>query len=106
MAININNLPSTGQVKQTEQQSQVKQQVSQNVANVAQAQTAAKDSVSLTPQAKQLGEIQKKGAEEPVMNQKKIAEIKKAIASGEYKVDPEKLAKNMISYELDLVEDK
>ena len=79
MAMNINNLSNAnaGQVKHTEQQSQVKQQAAQTSVITEQAKTAAKDSVSLTPQAKQLGELQKKAADEPVMNQKKIDEIKK-----------------------------
>lgn len=103
MAMNINNLPKTGQVNQ---QSQLQQKAAESSSNVAQERTARTDSVSLTPQAKHLGELQKKATDEPVMNQKKMDEIKKAIASGEYKVDPEKLAKNMMSYELDLLEEK
>ena len=89
MAININNLSNSNQVKQ---QSQVKQQATQSSVTAEQAKTASKDSVSITPQAKQLGELQKKAKEGPAIDQKKIEELKKAIVSGEYKVDPKKLA--------------
>jgi len=101
MALNINNLSNNNQVKQkVEQQAQVKQQVNQNSAATEQSKTASKDSVSITPQAKQLGELQKKAQEAPVINQKKIDELKKAISAGEYKIDPEKLAASMASFEL------
>ncbi|WP_286233314.1 flagellar biosynthesis anti-sigma factor FlgM [Thalassotalea sediminis] len=105
MAMNINNLSNTGQVKQkVEQQSQLKQQQSQNIANADQAKATSKDSVSITPQAKQLGELQKKAQDAPVVNQKKVDELKKAIASGEYKIDTEKLAASIASFEFKLTE--
>lgn len=102
MALNINNLNNNNQVKQnTEQQNQIKKQVAQN-SNMEQVKSARQDSVSLTPQAKQLTELQKKAADAPILNQKKIDELKKAISSGEYKVDPEKLAKNIANFEFNI----
>lgn len=102
MALNINNLNNNSQVKQnTEQQNQIKKQVAQN-SNMEQVKAARQDSVSLTPQAKQLTELQKKAADAPILNQKKIDELKKAISSGEYKVDPEKLAKNIANFEFNI----
>jgi len=102
MPLNINNLNNTNQVKQNvEQQNQIKKQVVQN-ANTEQVKTTRQDSVSLTPQAKQLTELQKKSGDEPVLNQKKIEQLKKAISSGEYKIDPEKLAKNIASFEFNI----
>jgi len=105
MAININNLGNNNQVKnKVEQQAQVKQQATQTSVNVEQAKTVRQDSVSITPQAKQLGELQKKSAEGPMTDPKKIEQLKKAISSGEYKIDAEKLAKSMLSFEYDLFE--
>ncbi len=102
MAININNLSNSGQIKQkVDQQTQVKQQASQNAAT-EQAKAAGKDSVSITPQAKQLTELQKKAQEAPALNQKKIEQLKKAITSGEYKIDPEKLAASIAGFEFKL----
>lgn len=99
MAININNLNNTNQVKQ---QVQTKQQVSENANASQQAKLAPRDSVSITPQAKQMTELEKKAADSPVLNQKKIAELKDAIASGDYKINPEKLAASIASFEFEL----
>ncbi|MEM0911258.1 MAG: flagellar biosynthesis anti-sigma factor FlgM [Pseudomonadota bacterium] len=52
------------------------------------------DSVSLTQSAQQLSSLQKKASEAPV-NQEKVDKLKKAIAEGEYKVNPESLAKKI-----------
>ncbi|MDO6444419.1 flagellar biosynthesis anti-sigma factor FlgM [Colwellia sp. 1_MG-2023] len=103
MAININNLSNNNQVKQkVDQQAQVKQQAASSSAVAEQAKIASKDSVSLTPQAKQLGELQKKANEAPAVNQKKVEQLKKAIVSGEYKIDPEKLAASIAGFEFKL----
>lgn len=103
MAININNLSNTNQVKQkVDQQNQVKQQVSQSNVTAEQAKMASKDSVSITPQAKQLSELQKKAQDAPVVNQKKVEQLKKAIMSGEYKVNADKLAASLAKFEFDL----
>ncbi len=103
MAININNLNNPNQVKQKlEQQVQTKQQVNESANASQQAKLAPRDSVSITPQAKQLSELQKKAGDSPVVNQKKIDELKSAIASGDYKVNPEKLAASIANFEFDL----
>ncbi len=101
MAININNLNSN-QVNQNKQ-AQVKQQSAQTASSNIQAKTSGQDSVSITPQAKQLHELQKKAADAPVVDQKKIDELKKAIISGEYKVNPEKLAASIANFEFKLM---
>ena len=102
MSLNINNLNNTNQVKQkTDQQTQIKQQAPQG-ANADSVKSARQDSVSLTPQAKQLAELQKKAADAPILNEKKIEQLKMAISSGEYKIDPEKLAKNIASFEFNI----
>ncbi|MCO4799699.1 MAG: flagellar biosynthesis anti-sigma factor FlgM [Colwelliaceae bacterium] len=103
MAININNLPNSSQVKQKiDQQSQVKQQAAQNSNMSEQAKVASKDSVSITPQAKKLGELQKKANEGSAVNQEKVEQLKKAIISGEYKINPEKLAASIAGFEFKL----
>lgn len=103
MAININNLNTNNQVKQNlEQQSELKKGAAQN-ASTEQTKLVRQDSVSITPQAKQLTELQKKAADAPVLDQKKIEKLKVAIASGEYKVNPEKLAASMSSFEFNLL---
>jgi negative regulator of flagellin synthesis FlgM len=102
MTININNLNNQSQVHQNKQ-TQVKQQAAQSASTNAQVKQVSHDSVSLTPQAKQLSELQKKANDAPVVDQKKVAELKKAISAGEYKVDPEKLAASIANFEFDLI---
>ncbi|PCI56646.1 MAG: flagellar biosynthesis anti-sigma factor FlgM [Gammaproteobacteria bacterium] len=102
MTININNLNSQVQVQQNKQ-AQVKQQAAQSVSVSAQGKQISQDSVSLTPQAKQLHELQKKANDAPVVDQKKVDELKKAISAGEYKVDPQKLAASIANFEFDLI---
>ncbi len=101
--MNINNLGNNTPVKQKiDNQAQVKQDAVKSSVSNEQAKAVRQDSVSLTPQAKQLSELQKKAADAPVVNQKKIEELKKAISSGEYKIDPEKLAANIAGFEFEL----
>lgn len=103
MAININNLGNTPPVNQSaKKQADVNIKAEQSV-NAQQAKPARQDSVSLTPQAQKMSELQKKGNDAPVVNQKKVDELKKAIESGEYKVNPEKLAASIAKFEFDLV---
>lgn len=102
MTININNLNSKTQVHQN-QQTQVKQDASQAANTNTQVKHVAHDSVSLTPQAKQLSELQKKAADLPTIDQKKIDELRKTIAAGDYKIDPQKLAASIASFEFDLL---
>ena len=93
---NINNVNKTqlDQVKVSQQNnSQANSASSQQAASQASA-PAKQDSVSLTQSAQQLSSVQKKGSEAPV-NQEKVERLKKAIADGEYKVNPDMLAKKI-----------
>jgi len=104
MAINISNLNSNTQVKpKSDQHSDVKQQTAQASTNTEQIKRTNQDSVSITPQAKELNELQKKAGAEPSINQKKIEQIQKAIAAGDYKINPEKLAASIANFEFDLI---
>ncbi len=104
MAININNLNNANQVSRNlQQQADVKNQATQNANNSAQTAKVGQDSVSLTPQAKQLAEMQKKETNGPDVNQKKVEKLKEAIQSGAYKVDAEKLAESIAKFEFDLI---
>ena len=103
MAINnINNggvpkQPAVDNAKNNAQQTQ-NQAAAQNTAKQAAAQAPRQDSVSLTQSAQQLNQVQKKGADAPV-NQEKVDKLKKAIQSGEYRVNPEALAAKIAKLE-------
>lgn len=60
------------------------------------------DAVLLSPQGKAVGEMYNKMVSQPSFDNAKVAAIKEAIANGSYKVDPEKLADNMIKFEKEL----
>ncbi|PCC13445.1 flagellar biosynthesis anti-sigma factor FlgM [Pseudoalteromonas sp. JB197] len=102
-----------GQVNKGNQQANVltniKQQkvdIQKDNANTQAAQSsapkAASDSVSLTPQAKQLKTLQDKAQQSPGFDTDKVAELKKAITEGKYQIDSEKLAKNLAEFEFNV----
>ncbi|PNQ55604.1 flagellar biosynthesis anti-sigma factor FlgM [Vibrio sagamiensis] len=57
------------------------------------------DSVSLSQQGKAVSKLQQDMSTASAFDQAKVTAIKAAIANGSYKVDPEKLADNMIKFE-------
>lgn len=60
------------------------------------------DSVSLSQQGKAMGKLQQDMATQPSFDSAKVAAIKEAISNGSYKVDPDKLADNMMKFEQEL----
>lgn len=104
MAIDINktNISPRNQLRGPEAKKldTVQQSDTKNLSQSAAASnTAPKDSVSLTQQAQSLNQMQRTMANSPSFNQEKVANIKKAIADGQYKVNPDKLAQKMHSFE-------
>jgi negative regulator of flagellin synthesis FlgM len=104
--MSINNVNISGQKPQLESQKlnqqQNQNQASQAGAEKAQAATAPRqDSVSLTQSAQQLSQVQKKSSDAPV-NQEKVDRLKKAIQSGEYRVNPEVLAQKISRLEAEI----
>lgn len=104
----INNINNAGQKPQLESQklNQQQQAQTQNAPNAPQsnvnAPTAPRtDSVSLTQSAQQLANVQKKGNDAPV-NQEKVDKLKQAIQSGEYQINPEQLASKIARAETEL----
>jgi len=84
---------------QSDTQSVKQQSAQQSSQTQAQSQPQSKDSVSLTQQAQQLHKIRDKLNNTSSVNQEKVENIKKAIAAGDYKVDPDKLAANLAKFE-------
>jgi negative regulator of flagellin synthesis FlgM len=95
----IDNLKNQAQSKTDNVKQQNVQQQSQTA---VQSQPETKDSVSLTKQAQQLHAIRDKLNNTSSVNQEKVESIRKAIAAGDYKVDPDKLAANLAKFEGDL----
>lgn len=104
MAININNLQNSPQVKadKTDQLVQRQQSAVQQSAGHQAAQK--QDSVSITPQAQQFSKLQEKAANSSGIDQDKIDKIKQDIADGKYKINVEQLAQRIVQFEGDLFE--
>ncbi|QWL58400.1 flagellar biosynthesis anti-sigma factor FlgM [Aeromonas jandaei] len=60
------------------------------------------DSVSLTNEAQQLQKMQQNLNTASTGNESKVERLKKAVASGEYQVNSEAVAKKMFSFETNL----
>ncbi|MDU0355745.1 flagellar biosynthesis anti-sigma factor FlgM [Paraglaciecola aquimarina] len=106
--MSINNINNNGSVKTTidNQKLSQQQQAVSDSAQQAGSQKAAtspvrQDSVSLTSSAQQLTQVQKKGTEAPV-NQDKVERLKKAIQSGEYQINAESVAKRITALESEI----
>ena len=67
------------------------------------AVSANQDSVTLTPQAQRLSQVQQTLVNTPAPdNSARLEALKKAINEGSYQVDSDKLAANISSFEQDL----
>ena len=103
MAINVNQgVQTTPTVKTDKIDKNIqKQQVAQQQATLN-APTQKQDSVSLTTQAQQFTKAQEKASGSSGIDQKKIDDIKQAIAEGKYKINVEQLAKRIVQFEGEL----
>jgi negative regulator of flagellin synthesis FlgM len=100
MAINnisssLNGLSSnTGSSKTTKQTS-----ASESGRSSVSSGSVAQDSVKLTEQAQSLGSLQQKITDSPDTDDNKVASIKAAIDSGDYKINSDRIASKMLTQE-------
>ena len=106
--MSVNNIISGSQKAPLENQKLSQQQQTLNNENAQQTNvqknatvSAHLDSVSLTSSAQQLSQVQKKGEQAPV-NQEKVDRLKKSIQSGEYQVNPDSLALKISALESEI----
>lgn len=106
MAININTLNkhlAQAGAQESQQRTQSNQELNQNSAQVTQSagqsKPARQDAVSLTQTAQNLNSLNKKAQASSGFDQEKVERLKKAVEAGEYRVDAEKLAANIIENE-------
>jgi negative regulator of flagellin synthesis FlgM len=103
MAIEITGLPashvqeSSGNKQTQALQGDTKRPQQQGSAQGA--ATSATDQVTLTETAAKLQKLEKQLSNLPVVDQERVAHLQKAIASGEYKVDPAKTAEKLVQFE-------
>lgn len=80
-----------------------KQSMTGDVAAGTKPAPANQDSVTLTPQAQRLGQVQQTLVNTPAPdNSARLEALKKAINEGSYQVDSNKLAANISRFEQDL----
>lgn len=100
MAINNVNSGVTNNSQVTSKQFDTQQSRS------AQSQPATtaprQDAVSLTPQAQQLSQLQRRAENNSGVDEQKVARIKEALAAGDYAIDAERLAANIATFEADM----
>jgi negative regulator of flagellin synthesis FlgM len=106
--MSINNINNGSPKATVDNQKLSQQQQTLNNSNTQQSSTqkaatvgVRQDSVSLTSSAQQLSQVQRKGSEAPV-NQEKVDRLKKAVQSGEYQINPESLAQKISTLESEL----
>lgn len=76
------------------------QQKEQRVQHKAEVQEQKRQtSVHLSSDAKTLKRMEDAASRAPVVNQDRVAAIKKQIADGQYKIDPKKIADKMVAHE-------
>ncbi len=59
-------------------------------------------SVHITPSARLLASISQAVSNTPEINSSRVAAVQQAIASGQYKIDPERIANRLVRLEQDL----
>lgn len=83
-----------------------KQQQTEQSARPAPAQANAsaprQDAVSLTPQAQQLNQLQRRAENDSGVDEGKVERIKQALAAGDYSINAERLAARIASFEADM----
>ncbi|HIF9175483.1 TPA: flagellar biosynthesis anti-sigma factor FlgM [Photobacterium damselae] len=84
------------------QQQKVNDNASSTSNTTASTTPAQHDEISLSAQGKAVGQIHQQLATEPSFDADKVAKIKEAISNGSYKVDPDKLASNIMKFENEL----
>ena len=102
MAININNLPNSTQVKNDKVEQQAQRQQATVQQNASQAASQKRDSVSITPQAQQFAKLTEKAGNSSGIDQEKVDKIKQAITEGKYKINVEQLARRIVQFESEL----
>lgn len=101
MSIEINNLPSThipvdSGTKSTDVAAKPNSPAPQGQEPAA---TATKDQVNLTPEARQLRDLESKVANMPEVDSNRVNQIKQQLANGSFEVNPERIASKMMDLE-------
>ncbi len=105
MSIDINGI-STPKVQAPKDDSQLKPAVEQQQANKESGKSSTSDTVSLSDNAVQLGKVDNSSVAAPVVDTKRVEQVKQAISDGSFKVDAAKIADKLMQFETVLTSDK
>ncbi len=105
MPIDINGI-STPKVHAPKDDSQLKASVEKHLPAAESGKSSASDTVSLSENAVQLGKVDNTSVAAPVVDTKRVEEVKQAISDGSFKVDAEKIADKLMKFETVLTSDK
>jgi len=100
MSININGVGGSsvpGKVNGTADNTKLRQQ-EQIPANES-GKSSTSDTLSLSEGAKQLGKLENSAIAAPVIDAKRVAQVKAAIANGSYEINPTKIAGKLSQFE-------
>lgn len=98
MSININGL-SAPKVQAPTDDSQLKQAAEQQQAKTETGKSSTADTVSLSDNAMQLGKLDNTSIAAPVVDAKRVEQIKQAIENGSYELNAEKVADRVMQFE-------
>lgn len=96
MAVNLNGLTNQPSINKNERLQRNEAADKSTSGESVEKSTLADDTVQLSGAAQVLKEQEAKISQMPDIDMDKVEQIKQAIAAGEYKIDTEKLASNMM----------
>ena len=99
MPIDINGLPSSAPPPSGDKSRVKGEQPQASSASEQKGKTAQTDTVSLTSTGVHLAEIERTLANVPIVDTKRVEEVKQAITDGRYQVDSARVADKMLSFE-------
>jgi negative regulator of flagellin synthesis FlgM len=99
MVSKINDLPNT-QVQQAGEGRNLKESPHQTEApQTGKPEATSDDTVTLTPAAQQLNQLQETIANQPVVDTQRVEQIRSAIEGGHFQIDPVKVAEKLMQFE-------
>lgn len=93
----------TGSVNSNTERSQ-SNKAADNAESSSTSRTSTEDTVSLSQESQQVSGLQQQLKDSPAIDQAKVDSIKQEIANGNYPLDAEKIAVNLINLEHSLLE--
>lgn len=101
MSININGVGGSsvpGKVNGTADNTKLRSQEQTPTATES-GKSSTSDTLSLSEGAKQLGKLENSAIAAPVIDAKRVAQVKAAIANGSYEINPAKIAGKLSQFE-------